>query len=132
MTIIRWVLTLGVFYYFQTQFGMWLGLLVGFIFLFTVDLINAVIKSYSESEKQKKRDTIRAENVLISIEAVEHNGQLIYLVYNLPNNKFLLQGLKINELATTLIQHFEGKNIFVAKGSTDIEPLSAAIKNYQT
>lgn len=129
-TVVRFIVSVAMFVIFQTIFGFVLGFLFGFVALFFVDTVIA-LANYRNQEKQAEvSQQIREENMLITIEAVEHKGTLIYLAYNVPNNKFLLQGLKIKEFAEDLKKKFEGKTIYVSLGEDKVQLLDVAIQQY--
>jgi len=124
MNMIIWIAIYGVLGY---KFGILAGLLMGFILQLGV----SIYLSYQELKEKEKVSTIRAENMLITLEAAECQGQLVYLAYNIINNKFLLQGLNVDEFAAELTKKFEGKNIFVTQGANAMVPLSAAIQKFK-
>lgn len=127
ISIILWTV---VFFYLQMQYGLLTGLLMGAIAWMVVTFAIGVQMHFNNKAEKEKLQDIRDNNVLITLEVVEKQGQLIYLAYNVPNNKFLGQSFKIDELAINLAQRFEGKNIYVKKDPDGIELLTTAIQKY--
>jgi len=115
----NWWLWLIVSFCLQVIFGIVVGVLL-FLLIYTVYMLN---KEYDQVKKIQKIKDIQANNVLVSIEAVEHKGAAMLLVYNAVTNKFVLQGNTIDEVVEALKVKFENKNIFVSTGENDMSPL---------
>ena len=121
MQMLLWI---GLFVYLQFQLGFGWGLLITCVLWFIMQMII----EYRNMAAVAKGNELRENNVLLTLEAVENQGQIIYLAYSLPTNKFVVQSTSITEFMDELIKKFEGKNIWVSKGTTGIEPLAEAVK----
>ena len=115
----NWWLWLIVSFCLQMMFGIVVGVLL-FLLIYTVYILN---QEYDQVKKLKKIKDIQANNVLVSIEAVEHKGAAMLLVYNAVTNKFVLQGNTMDEVVESLKVKFENKNIFVSNGEDSMTPL---------
>lgn len=86
-------------------------------------LLMDTISMYIETKAHLKTENIKQNNVLVSIEIVEHKGQNMFLVFDAINKKFVLQGLSFDEVREMLKSKFEGKSIFVRNNENTIEPI---------
>lgn len=115
----NWWLWLIVSFCLQVLFGIAAGIL---LFL-GIYFISSFFREHEQVKKIAKIKDIQAKNILVSIEAVEHNGAAMLLVYNAVTNKFVLQGTTMDEIVEGLKVKFVDKNIFVSKGEDDMVPL---------
>lgn len=105
----------------MVNFGAW-GILITVGLMLIMDFISAFI----EVKETLRTTEIRQNNVLVSIEVVEHKGQNMFLVFESLNKKFILQGLSFDEIKDALKQKYEGKSIYVSNGPNSIEPIYIA------
>ena len=99
------------------------GLFSGVMFTISLMILADVLKAYFLVKDNAKVADIRQNNVLVTVELVEHNGQNVILVYNALTKKFVTQGIDYEAIKNELIQKFEGKSIFVKYGEMPIQPL---------
>lgn len=103
------------------NFGGW-GMFLAAGLMLVADFVQAFI---AVKEEIKVKD-VKENNVLVTIEVVEHKGQNMFLVFDALNKKFVLQGLSFDEIKDALKAKYEGKSIFIKNGDRAIEPIYIA------
>jgi len=106
----------------QINFGLVFGLMATFACMILFDFLQA----FFAGREDLKVKEIKQNNVLVTIEIVEHKGQNMFLVFDALNKKFVLQGMSFDEIKDALKSKYEGKSIFVKNGERSIEPIYIA------
>ena len=108
------------------SFGQVLALCVTAIFIgmvasFFIGLIKLFFVFRTKIVLEKVADSL----VMLSIEAVKHRGQEMFLVYEVEKNKFVTQGTSAKEIQEALLERFRGKHVYVKIGEDQYEPILA-------
>lgn len=101
------------------------GLLPG-IFLTLVLLIAEWYILERGNIKTERDIQLLTENLVISVEVVNHNGSDVILVTEALTKKFLAQGNDIKEIVVRLQERFTNRNIFLIKEDMTLVPLYTA------
>lgn len=83
--------------------------LTGMVFSFAVSFIVGFIRFHKKEVAQQISDS----TVKLRIEVIDQPNGELYLLYELPNNNFVLQGNTTEELTKKIVDRFKDKNVFL-------------------
>jgi hypothetical protein len=117
MNIIYWIIGSLLL---MINFNLW-----GFLIAVALMVVTDYFVVFFMVRQELRTNEVKENNVLVTIEIVEHSGENMFLVYNALTKKFVLQGLSFDEIKNSLIKKYEGKNIFV-RNEKSIDPIYIA------